>query len=1033
MHIQSGFRTLRVCVAAIFVAASAHAATISVPSGGDLQAAINLAQPGDTIVLAVGATFIGNFTLPVKGGSAYITIRSAAPDSSLPASGIRMDPSYASLLPKVESDQNGPAFATVGPATYWRLQFLEILPSVSNASANLVELGTVGSAQTSLSQVPQHLIVDRCYLHGDPSYGQRRAIALNSGDAQVIDSYISDIKGVSEDTQAIAGWNGPGPFLIQDNYLEAAGENVLFGGDDPNIPNLVPSKITIRHNLISKPLAWMSESWTVKNLVEFKNADTVLVDGNVIQNNWAAGEAGYSILFTPRNQTGTAPWTVVQNITVQNNVIRHVAAVFNVLGYDNLATSQQTNNIVIKNNLIYDVSTAYSTPGMPANGWVAIIAGGSQNITLDHNTIDNDGNDTLVFYPSSSPSITAATGVVLTNNLLRDNLYGIFGDGSSPGNATLATYAPGAVVSHNSIGGAAAAQYPPGNLYPTVAGWIADFVGESAFNYQLVAGSEASGAATDGSDIGVNFTTLNSAQSGTPSSSTGGSSTTGGTGSGSGTAAGSTPYTGTPIPLPGRIEAENYDNGGEGVAYHDTTPGNSGGAYRADDVDIRVTTDVDGSYNLKSVRATEWLKYTVNTASAGPYTLQIRMASSGPGGTVHVEVDGTDVTGPIVLPDTGGWNTWQTVTQTGVTLPAGVHVVKLAIDANGSGGTAADINWLAFTASATAGNGTSTPYAGTPYGGTPIPLPGRIEAENYDNGGEGVAYYDTTSGNSGGAYRSDDVDIRATTDIDGFYNLKSVRATEWLNYTVHIVNAGTYTLRIRMASSGPGGTVHLEVDGTDVTGAITLPDTGGWDTWQTVTKTGVTLPAGVHVVKLAIDANGSGGTAADINWLAFATTTLSTPFTGSPIALPGRIEAENYDLGGQGVAYYDTTPGNSGGVYRSDDVDLQIANDVGGGYKVKSAVATEWLNYTVNVTASGTYSFEARVSSSGPGGMFHVEVDGQDVTGEMAVPDTGSWNVFTTTTQTGVPLTAGTHVLKVVLDSNGPSGLTGNFNWFAIQ
>lgn len=1028
MHNHPRFRTLWVCAAALLAAASAHAATITVSAGGDLQAAINAAQPGDTIVLAAGAIFIGNFTLPAKGGSTYITIRSATPDASLPASGTRMDPSYASLLPKIESDENGPALATVGAATYWRLQFLEILPSVSNASANLVELGTVGSLQASLSQVPQHLIIDRCYLHGDPSYGQRRAIALNSGDTQIVDSYISDIKGADEDTQAIAGWNGPGPYLIQDNYLEASGENVMFGGDDPNIPNLVPSNITLKNNLISKPLAWMSQSWTVKNLVEFKNAQTVLVDGNVIQDNWAAGEAGYSILFTPRNQEGTAPWTVVQNITIQNNVIRHVAAVFNVLGYDDLATSQQTNNIVIKNNLIYDVSTAYSTPGMPANGWVAIISGGVQNLTLDHNTIDNDGNDTLFFYPLDSPAITAATGVVLTNNLMRDNLYGIFGNNSSPGNPSLAIYTPGAVVSHNSIGGASPAQYPAGNLYPTVAGWVAGFVNEPAFNYQLVSGSEASGAATDGTDIGVNFTTLNSAQAGAGSSSSGSS----GGSSGGGTSSASTPFTGTPIPLPGRIEAENYDLGGEGVAYSDTTPGNSGGAYRNDDVDIRVTTDVDGAYNLKSVRATEWLNYTVNIASAGTYTLQIRMASSGPGGTVHVDVDGANVTGPIVLPDTGGWNTWQTVTTAGVTLPAGVHVVKLAIDANGSGGTAADINWLAFIA--TGSSSSSSSYTGTPYTGTPIPLPGRIEAENYDNGGAGVAYHDTTPGNSGGAYRNDDVDIRVTTDIDGFYNLKSVRATEWLNYTVNIVNAGTYSLRIRMASSGPGGTVHLEVDGANVTGPIVLPDTGGWDTWQTVTKTGIPLPAGVHVVKLAIDANGSGGTAADINWLAFDSTTASTPYTGTPISLPGVIQAENYDLGGQGVAYYDTTPGNSGGVYRNDDVDLQVAEDVGGGYKVKSAVATEWLNYTVTVKASGTYSFEARVSSSGAGGMFHIEVDGVDVTGEMTVPDTGSWNVFTTITQTGVQLTAGTHVLKVVLDTNGPStGMTGNFNWFAIQ
>ena len=157
----------------------------------------------------------------------------------------------------------------------------------------------------------------------------------------------------------------------------------------------------------------------------------------------------------------------------------------------------------------------------------------------------------------------------------------------------------------------------------------------------------------------------------------------------------STPFSGAPVALPGRIEAENYDNGGERVAYHDTTAGNSLGAYRNDDVGIRSTTDTSGAYNVKSVRAGEWLAYSVNVAAAGAYAIDFRVASSGTGGTVHVTIDGVDVTGAIALPDTGGWNIWKTVTRSGVTLPAGTHVMKLVIDANGAAGTVADINWFA--------------------------------------------------------------------------------------------------------------------------------------------------------------------------------------------------------------------------------------------------------------------------------------------------------------------------------------------------
>lgn len=840
--------SLSLCVLAS--ASAARAATISVAAGGDLQAAIDAAAPGDTILLPAGAVFTGNFTLPAKGGVAFITIRSATADASLPGAGTRIAPSDASLLPKIRSDRNGAALHTAPGASYWRLLFVEILPSESTSSANLLELGAGDSTQTTLSQVPQHLVVDRCYIHGVDAWDQRRGIALNSGDTQVINSYISDIKGVNQDTQAIAGWNGPGPYLIQNNYIEAATENVMFGGSDPFIPNLVPANITIRQNLISKPLAWQTSNYTMKNLLEFKNADTVLVEGNTIENNWAAGQQGYSILLTPRNQDGTAPWTVVQNVTIRNNVIHHVAAVFDIAGWDDLATSQQTNNLLVSNNLVYDVSRNYGTSLGPANGWFAVIGNGPRGLTFDHNTIDNDGDDTLVFYSGSTAAGQYISGLSLTNNLLRDNLYGIFGSDSQPGLTSLAMYAPGADLAGNVIGGAPANTYPSGNLYPTLAQWLAGFVSATAANYQLSTAASWRGAATDGTDPGVSFAALNAALTGTTPPSPSPTPTP---------PSGRSPYLGSPAALPGRIEFENYDNGGEGVAYHDTTAGNSGGAYRNDDVDIKVTTDSSGADNVKSVRASEWLSYSVNIAAAGTYSLGFRMASLGTGGTVHVTIDATNVTGSVSLPDTGGWNTWQTFTVNGISLPAGAHVLTVFMDANGSGGTVADLNWLDVTAA-------SSSTTSKPFFGTPAALPGTIEAENYDLGGEGVAYHDTTAGNSSGAYRNDDVDIKVTTDSSGAYNVKSVRATEWLAYTVNVAAAGTYTIDLRLASSGTGGTVHLEVDGVNVTGAWALPDTGGWNNWQTVSMAGVSLPAGTHVIKLVVDANGSLGTAADINW-----------------------------------------------------------------------------------------------------------------------------------------------------------------------
>jgi len=149
--------------------------------------------------------------------------------------------------------------------------------------------------------------------------------------------------------------------------------------------------------------------------------------------------------------------------------------------------------------------------------------------------------------------------------------------------------------------------------------------------------------------------------------------------------------------------------------------------------------------------------------------------------------------------------------------------------------------------------------------------------------------------------------------------------------------------------------------------------------------------------------------------------------------LPGTIQAENYDRGGEGIAYHDTTSGNSGSVYRTDGVDLQDAVDTGGGFKIKGAVAGEWLKYTVNVGAAGTYTFTTRVASAGAGGTFHIEVNGVDKTGPLTVPDTASWQTWRTLSKTGISLSAGQQVIRLVLDTNGASGLTGNFNWIAVQ
>src|SRR5436190_21509254 len=245
-----------VFVSVMSVAPCAGAATLAVAAGGDLQAALNAAQPGDIITLEPGATYVGNFVLPNKGAvSDYITIRSAARDASLPGPGIRITPASAPLLPKIKSPNSNSALRTATAANHWKLLFLEFQAN-QNGYGDIIALGAGDSSQTQLSQVPYALVLDRVYVHGDPLLGQKRGISLQSKDTTIINSYVSDCKAVGQDSQAINGWNGPGPYLIENNYLEGATENFLLGGADPTIANLVPANITFRRNYLSKPLAW---------------------------------------------------------------------------------------------------------------------------------------------------------------------------------------------------------------------------------------------------------------------------------------------------------------------------------------------------------------------------------------------------------------------------------------------------------------------------------------------------------------------------------------------------------------------------------------------------------------------------------------------------------------------------------------------------------------------------------------------------------------------------------------------------------
>jgi hypothetical protein len=174
-------------------------------------------------------------------------------------------------------------------------------------------------------------------------------------------------------------------------------------------------------------------------------------------------------------------------------------------------------------------------------------------------------------------------------------------------------------------------------------------------------------------------------------------------------------------------------------------------------------------------------------------------------------------------------------------------------------------NSSGFTASVTNNSWQGSTPEG-PYGGTPAAVPGTVQAENYDTGGQGVAYNVTSVNGNGAAYRPDGVDLETTTDTGGGYNLGWTATGQWFRYTVNVASAGTYTVSLRVAApSAVTGALHLSnAAGTNLSGAVGIPATGGWQTFATVTAS-VTLPAGQQVLTLNQD---NGGW--NLNYLAFA-------------------------------------------------------------------------------------------------------------------------------------------------------------------
>ncbi|MBZ5612736.1 MAG: Ig domain-containing protein [Acidobacteriia bacterium] len=558
----------RVTVATAMSDTPAPGSVITVNAGGNLQTALNNARCGDVIELQAGATFSGKFIVPAKScdSSHWIIVRTSAPDSALPAEGQRATPCYAGVaslpgrpqyscanpskvMAKVQMTPtvgDGP-FQFASGANYYRFIGLEITrPAGSPGSPRLISIS--GSGGTA-----DHIVVDRSWLHGNPQDEVRNGVGLNGMTyAAVVDSYFNDFHcisgtGTCTDAHAIGGGLGDtqdGPFKIQNNFLEASGESILFGGGKAISS---PTDIQILNNHFWKPWQWMpgnpnfiggpdGHPFIVKNHFELKNAVRVLVDGNLMENTWGGfSQSGYGILLTPRNQysvrTGTflCPACQVTDVTIRYVRISHGGGGIQMATLDDTPTGPGQPALAgtrwsIHDVVIDDLSKQYVGGGIVfeiMNGWPT---NPLNTVTINHVTGFPDPSSHMIITGNSTTK-APMYGLVFTNNLVVTGRYPVW-DALGGTDSCAKSDVPVTVVntcfatrtfSNNALVGNPAAfppsTWPLNNLFPATIGdaGFVNFNNGNGGNYELQSGSPYKNKGTDGKDLGADIVGLNAA------------------------------------------------------------------------------------------------------------------------------------------------------------------------------------------------------------------------------------------------------------------------------------------------------------------------------------------------------------------------------------------------------------------------------------------------------------------------------------------------------------------------------------------
>ncbi|MDB5254500.1 MAG: hypothetical protein JWL80_566 [Parcubacteria group bacterium] len=494
------------------------------------------ASLGDEIILTAGQTYSGPFVLPkITTGSGWLTIRTSDM-AGLETEGNRVSSTSASHMAKIITTDTGPAIQTVAQTHNIRMIGIEVASAVStgfvadefNYNGQLIDTGgsrdIFGNPSGILGDLPHDLIFDRMYIHGNDADSDRRGISMNSATTTVVDSYISNFKTCGFDAQAINGLNSFGPYKIVNNFLEASGENLNFGGGDPAILGAVPSDIEFRHNYLYKPASWRTDAtycalsrsdgqpwWNVKNLFELKTAQRMLIDGNILDGNWNANQDGTGVNIKGNNQQDSggagATTTIVANITFTNNIIRNVGAILKIPSDsgdgENLMIPAQ--KMLFANNLGYNVNTP---PYIGDKGSALTLFDSQTDMTFKHNT----------FIATTSGFAIEPAGMPDSNTRINDNLiagatYGVKAPGLTEGTQSVGVFTGSGTFLNNLIQSTNNASYPATNVALASISSV-NFVNLAGQDFRLASNSPGHNTASDGTDIGVNMTTLNAKTAG---------------------------------------------------------------------------------------------------------------------------------------------------------------------------------------------------------------------------------------------------------------------------------------------------------------------------------------------------------------------------------------------------------------------------------------------------------------------------------------------------------------------------------------